>query len=309
MGLLDKLLARAAPVPPWAGFFTAEEYARFVALLCPALEKHGLPSDPAALSAGVLPAKIGTTESALGLGPIARRCNGLAPDRWAPTIAEHIDRALESHEQTITRLAGDFEAARPFLKVQLMSEGARRPDWEEGLNYRRFAPGVLAVLNYDLPTVVHSVPAADVRGWGLPLPELLEVATENVRQDPTPVDRESLVFAGTRVEQLSGDGYFVCSHALWLDEQRDHAAGRGLLLAVPSRHLVLFKAIDGPGALAAIEPLSQLAHRLYATVPGPVSSEVFWLRGDSAVHIPVLRTEDAAQVLVPPELSALLAEP
>ena len=309
MGLFDKLFARVLPVPPWAGFFTAEEYARFVALLRPALEGHGLPSDPAALQGGVLPAKIGNAEGALGLGPIARRCNGLAPDEWAAVIGEHLGRALESHEQLIARLAGDFEAARPLLKVQLMSERARRHDWEEGLNYRAFAPGVLAVLTYDLPTVVHSVPAADVRGWGKPLSELLEVATQNVRQDPTPVDRDSIDLGGTRVEQLSGDGYFVCSHALWLDEPRDEAAGHGLLMAVPSRHVVLYKAIDGPKSLATIDALSQLAHRLYATVPGPVSSEVFWLRGATALHIPVIRTEDAAQVLVPPELSARFAEP
>jgi hypothetical protein len=135
------------------------------------------------------------------------------------------------------------------------------------------------------------------------------VATQNVRHDPTPVDRDSIDLGGTRVEQLSGDGYFVCSHALWLDEPRDGAAGHGLLMAVPSRHVVLYKAIDGPKSLATIDALSQLAHRLYATVPGPVSSEVFWLRGATALHIPVIRTEDAAQVLVPPELSALFAEP
>lgn len=270
MGLLDKLLARVTPVPPWAGFFTAEEYARFVALLRPALEKHGLPSDPGALIGGVLPAKIGTTESALGLGPIARRCNGLLPDRWAATIDEHLNRALESHEQTIKRLAGDFEAARPFLKVQLMSEGGRRPDWEEGLDYRRFAPGVLAVLNYDLPDRRTLGAGRGRAGMGLAAVRAVRGRDPERAPDPTPVDRESIVFAGTRVEQLSGDGYFVCSQALWLDEQRDQGAGHGLLLAVPSRHLVLFKAIDGPGALSAIDPLSQLAHRLYATVPGPV---------------------------------------
>lgn len=306
MGILDKLFSRVTSPPPWAGFFTAEEYARFVALVAPALAARGLPSDTSAIRAGVVPARIGSQESALGLGPIARRCHALPATEWAAALEEHLARALESHEETIARLAGDFEAARACLRVQLMAERMRRADWEEGLNFRAFAPGVLAVLNYDLPTIVHTVPAADVRAWGRPLPELMEIAIHNVRAEAVAPERETIEVAGVRLEQLSGDSYFVCSHALWLREHAPEIGERGALVAVPSRHTVLFTPIGDASALRAIDVLSQLAQRLYATMPGPVSSEVLWARGDTAERIPVIRSEDAVQVLVPPELTAMV---
>lgn len=308
MSIFQRLFGRSSAPPPWAGFFTADEYARFEALVRPALERRGVTADARAFAGGVLRAEIGGEASAVGLGPIARRCHGLPSSEWAAAIDAHLDRALESHRQTLARLAGDFEAARLCLKVQLMFERGRRPDWDEGLNYRVFAPGVLAVLNYDLPTVVHSVPAADVRGWGRPLAELLDVAAQNVRAETPPPEREVLDVAGHRIEQLSGDSYFVCSHALWLAQLAPELTDRGALVAVPSRHSVLFRPIVGAADLAPIDVLSQLAQRLYATVPGPVSSEVFWVRGDAAVRIPVIRSEDAVQVLVPEALSALVGE-
>ncbi len=310
MGILDKLFGRVTAPPPWAGFFTAEEYARFVAVLQPALTARGLPTDTGSLRGGVLPARIGSEDSALGLAPIARRCHGADEASWAALIEEHLARALESQADTRARLAADFEAARSLLKVQLMPERARRADWEEGLNYQVFAPGVLAVLNYDLPTVVHSVPAADVRGWGRAPAELWAIATENVRAEVPPPEREVLDVGGHRVEQLTGDSYFVCSHALWLDAPED----TGLLVAVPSRHIVLFQPV-GPRdladeveatTLAAIDVLSQLAHRLYATVPGPVSSEVFWRRGALVERVPVVRGEEGVEVLLPEGLQAII---
>ena len=258
MGFFSKLFLRSSATPPWAEYLSEEQYNSFETELRHALEARRLPNDIATLRSGAIPVGLGNAEATLGLGPIARKCLSANRGWWPELINQHLDRALAPADELIAKLASDFEVARQCLKVQLVPQGFVRNDWYEGLNFRPFGAGVVAALVYDLPNAVHTVPAADVRGWGRLSSELFDIAAANVRAESDKPLVERVDFANSRVSvrQLVGESFFVCSHALWLDRNSDSPNDRGILLSVPTRHAVLFHQIRDGSAWRALDRLA-----------------------------------------------------
>ncbi len=300
MGFFD--FFRRAPGPPeWAAFFSLEEYGRFASTLRVALESRSLTISESHLRSGSVPIKVGSEDGSLGFGPIARKCRGLDPQTWPELINEHLDRALALKDDETARFRQDFEAARPFLKVQLMPDHFVRADWTEGLNFRTFGAGIKAALVYDLPTRVHSVPADDVRHWKRASAELFEIAAENVRAEAVQpaVEQVRMEEEDVVLKQLLGDSFFVCSHALWLGSHAEAVSDRGALVVVPSRHTILFHPICDASAWRALSALPFMAADLHSKLPGPVSANIFWLKDGQIIDVPVRRTGDAFQVMPP----------
>ena len=309
MGLFSKLFGRSTSTPEWAAFLGPDEYAAFASHLRQALAARSLPSSVADLRSGAVALKFGKESGSLGFSPIARKCRGLEQEKWAGLIAEHLDRALEPNDELIARLGADFEAARAYLKVQLVPDGFMRPDWEEGLNFKTFGTGVKAALVYDLPTLVHSVPAADVRRWARAGSELFDVAAENVwtEAEKPAIERVDIAEARVAFEQLVGDSFFICSHALWLDRYPQASSDRGALVAVPSRHTVLFHPIRDASAWRAMSSLPFMAADLHSKLPGPVSSNIFWVKGGKVTDIPVRRAGGEIQVMPSESVTSIMA--
>ena len=101
------------------------------------------------------------------------------------------------------------------------------------------------------------------------------------------------------LKQLLGDSFFVCSHALWLGNHSEAASDRGVLVAVPSRHTILFHPICDASAWRALSTLPFMAADLQSKLPGPVSANIFWLKEGHVIDVPVRRTGDAFQVMPP----------
>lgn len=298
MRLLSKIFGHASVTPDWASFFAPEAYALFEQHLRKALAARSLPHGARAVRSGAIMLKDGAS---LGFGPIARKCHGTEPETWAALIAEHLERALEPDDEVIARLGADFEAARAYLKVQLVPDGFVRSDWKEGLNFRTFGAGIKAALVYDLPTSVQTVPADHVGGWARPAAELFELAAGNVRNEtagePLVVERVDVPAEHVVLSQLVDDSFFVCSHALWLDRYRDSASERGAFVAIPSRHTVLFHAIRDASAWRAMTSLPLIAMDLHSKLPGPISPNLFWMKDGVATLVPVRPSGEQLQVL------------
>lgn len=308
MGLLSKLLGRSSAPPEWASFFEQDEYTVFERHLRQALAARSLPNGARDIRSGAVPLKGRAPDASLGFAPIARKCRGNAQEMWGEVIADHLDRALESQAELVAQLGADFEAARACLKVQLVPDFFVRPTWEEGLNFRTFGPGIKTALVYDLPTNVHTVPADHVRGWARASGDLFDVAAENVRNEAEKPIVEHVDIAEERVvvEQLVGDSFFICSHALWLDRYREATSERGVLVTIPSRHTVLFHAVRDASAWRAMTSLPFMAIDLHSKLPGPVSSNLFWVKKGTVTLVPVHRSGEKLQVMPPqPVLDAL----
>jgi hypothetical protein len=116
--------------------------------------------------------------------------------------------------------------------------------------------------------------------------ELLERGRANLRSllsaddvRAATVERES----GGRLTTVTGVPFFTASLALILPEtierfSRERDEGRGVLVAVPFRHQLLYRVIDGPEAAVALDTMFELARHRFMTNAGPVSPEVYWVR-------------------------------
>lgn len=293
MGLLDRILG----VPDWARPLDVDEYSRFSSLLSRALGGRALPSH---VRRGEVITTVDGQPSRLSFKTLARKCKLAPPATWEALIGEHLDVCLSPSTMLPSGLAEDFALARKFLKVQLVPTEQRREAWQEGVNFKVFSTGVLAVLVFDLPQSVITVAPGHVRAWGRPFSSLFDLAAEQVRADPelAPLECETQR-SGCSIYRLTGESFFVCSQALWLDRFPEAQSERGVLVSIPSRHCVQFAAVDD-NALTALEALALAGMQLYETLPGAVSSSIFWMKADQVVPIPVAKNEVGQLQVMPP---------
>jgi len=86
-----------------------------------------------------------------------------------------------------------------------------------------------------------------------------------------------------RFTAVRGDSLFTASLALVLPEtmQRftgDDDWGRGVLVAVPSRHELLYRPIDAADARLAFQLMTEAAFVGYQDELGALTPDVFWVR-------------------------------
>lgn len=294
MGLLDRFL----DVPAWADALTLREYARFDGLLSSALRARSLPSK---VRPGGVRVRVGGVDGSLAFRTLARKCKLAAEASWESVIAEHLDIALSDDNQELTKRLDDYDQAKKLLKIQLLSDSFVIPRWESGVNYRLVAPGIAAVLAIDLPETVTSVEPTRVRTWGRSYDELFEVAAGNIRSDPKilPVSKE-LLDSGCTIHRLEGDSYFVSAQALWLGQFPESRIETGALVSVPSRHLVQFYSAADGQAVAAMQILAVAGVTLHEQLPCPVSTSLYWMKGEQIVPIPVKKHESGQIEIMPP---------
>jgi hypothetical protein len=306
VGFLEKLFGGRG-IPAWASSLAPQEYEAFAAQLSAALRSRSLPAD---VRSGRVTAVVDGEKVSLGFDDLARKCRGIESAAWPSLIAEHLDVALQSDQADLDALGKDLVKARTLMKVQLMRDSALRKDWVEGLNYRTLGAGVKAVLVYDLPQTVTSVPANHLRGWEKFYADLFDEAADHVRAEGETLVPESIDLPDARVilHQLIGDSFFVCSHALWLERYPDAQSERGVLLAVPSRHTVIFHAIRDASVWRALSVLPSFVHDLHARLPGAVSPNLFWIRNGQVVDIPTAVTASGMQVMPPASLVGVLGD-
>jgi hypothetical protein len=285
-------------VPGWARFFEPGAFRAFLAVLDAELRRRSLDYD---IADGVL-RLAGTGQGEYGLVNLAQVCNLAPRNEWTALVASHFDTLLagESESASLDGLAADFEKARPLLKVRLYSDA-----YPAGAAVHRApAPGVVAVLVYDLPNSVASVPVNHARRWGRADDDLFTLAVANVRAggllDVQPTD----ITDGVVVHALLGRSFFTATHALFLGDYVD--APHGALVGIPHRHAILFHPIADRRALRAAQSLIPATFGMYQEGPGSVSPQVYWWREGRFTCLPSRVTARKVEFAPPPEFVALL---
>jgi hypothetical protein len=165
----------------------------------------------------------------------------------------------------------------------------RDPD---SLGYARVvAPGLLEVLSVDLPDSVAMPTREELAEWGT-IGNLLERGRENLNallRDPGLVAETVGEGERGRFTAITGSSVFTASLALQLPETVEHFTdendwGRGFLVAVPSRHQLLWRPIDRADASVALDRMIDAALRGFAAGAGPLSPDVYWVRNRTWVQ-------------------------
>jgi hypothetical protein len=180
---------------------------------------------------------------------------------------------VESRE--LDPIRGDFSRVRQHLKLRLYPAASGA---DGAVVAAPVAPGLQAVLVFDLPSAIAPVRPADLRSWQQPAEELIALALENVRTQEQ-VRVEPLDLGGARVFSVSGASMFVATLAMSVDELLG-ATANGALVAMPSSHIVLCHAVQGPQSRPVLQAMIATAAKICAEGPHGLSPHVYHRRGD-----------------------------
>ncbi len=219
----------------------------------------------------------GTTFSLFNLGLL---CVGTPFEDWSTVIDEHV-RLVTTPARRLSELAQEELEASLYLRLV---EVASIPDPDAAAYARVVTPGLLEVLSVDLPDSVATPSRAELEERGM-LGELVDRARENLLALLDGSVRAEQVGSGGdgRYTKVSGESCFTASLALQLPETVERITGeddwgRGTLVAVPSRHQLLYRPVSGSDAEEALHRMLDEAVFAFSGEPGPLSPEVFWVR-------------------------------
>ena len=227
----------------------------------------------------------GTTFQLWNIGVL---CVGSKPRDWPELIDDHV-RLVTTPARDLADLSqAELESCLYLRLVETTSV----PD-SDSLGYARMvAPGMLEVLSVDLADSVATPSREELTARGT-IGELIACGRENLRalltgdglQAEAVGDRE-----GGRFTAVTGDSFFTASLALLLSETVERFTGeddwgRGVLVAVPTRHRLLYRTIDAPDAASALQHMLHAALRGFHGEAGPLSPDVFWVRKGQWVQV------------------------
>jgi hypothetical protein len=279
----------SARLPAWARLFDEERYAQFTGMVREALGEAQAPfellDDHAKLPGWDLP-----------LLPLAEECAAKPIEEWPLLIRAALKRR-ESEEKLgreLDAVRGDFDKARALLKVRVQTNQG------PGLVSAPIAGGLHAALVLDLPSFVTPVRPADLASWDRPAVELVKLALENVKAQER-VELKPLEVAGARIFAVSGQSVFVATLGLAAEDLLRDAGKLGVLVAMPSAHLLLCHAIDGKKSLKALEAMAAGSLQAFENGPAPLVPHLLWKRADRFVALPVRREEGHVKCELPRE--------
>ena len=212
---------------------------------------------------------------------IGALCVGTSPSDWPALVDDHV-RLVTTPSRELADLSQDEVESGLFLRL-VETVSVRDPD---SLGYARVvAPGLLEVLSVDLPDSVAMPTREELAEWGT-IGNLLERGRENLNallHDPSLVAETVGEGERGRFTAITGGSVFTASLALQLPETVEHFThendwGRGFLVAVPSRHQLLWRPIDRADASVALDRMIEAALRGFAAGAGPLSPDVYWVR-------------------------------
>jgi hypothetical protein len=269
-----RLAKRTQPVPDgYLTYFTAEQADELRRLVARSFAAVGRDVD------GHSDRVVDRSGTTIGLWNIGAMCLRADEAAWPQLIDEHV-RLIATPARDLSDVTeAEFGTG---LSLRLVDEEAV-PD-PDALGYARVVvPGLLEVLAVDLGDAVATPSREDLTGRGT-IAGLVALGRANLRGllDSDTV-RSGTVGENGRFTAVRGESLFTASLALVLPEAMGRFSGeddwgRGVLVAVPSRHELLYRTIDAADARLALQYMLEAAFLGFDDEIGPLSPDVFWVR-------------------------------
>jgi hypothetical protein len=289
-------LFRRRPIPEWAPFTDEDDWRAFAAVVEEDIAARGWRLD---LETGFAQDDV----NRYGLFNPALACQELPGEEWAAAVHSHFEAVVATD---LERHFAGPEEARASLKARLLEDAYFQDVPVEGL-WRRVADDLRLVLAYDLPQAVTIPAAEEVRELGAD-DELFALALDHTRAEAgIELARHEFPEGDRPLFVLSGDSYFVSTHALWAGELDPPASEHGTLVAVPSRHTLLAHPIRDAGAVTALTHLLELAQRL-CSGPGALTEAIYWLRDGELERLEAWLDDEGAHFAPSERFTALMVE-
>lgn len=223
----------------------------------------------------------GRIDGVVALSDVRAACALRPVAEWPVVVGDALAGLARSLEADVDLT--DLVAARPLLRARVYTEGAVLAD---DVVSRPLAEGLVEALVADVRGAVRAVPSAVVAGWAEPVDDLLDLAREQVLLADGLLERRTVDLGGAVVLALQTPSAFAATHVSWLPTYVD-VPPAGLLVALPTRHLVLCVAMTSRGqVLDAAQALLVNADALWRAGPGALSPDLWWWRAGHLVLLP-----------------------
>jgi hypothetical protein len=199
---------------------------------------------------------------------------------WPEVVERHISGLLSRDSAPQEGDLSDDEVLS-LVKARLIPTSYLPESHRETFTYRRtIADGLEAILMLDFPETTSAIPDAIVSRFDAD--SLWQTAIAAVSAEP--LDQFAILDAGSgRILGAMTDSLFTASHVLDVPALLARAdiapAPHGVLFAVPSRHQLLFHAVESPSALSVVNEMAQLAQMGFTKGVGEISPEVYFWSG------------------------------
>lgn len=231
------------------------------------------------------------------------------PERsWPALVQGHVDRLAKP----TTDVADLTDSQLHAQLVTRLCDNAGLPDPSWFPTAPTLAGQLREVIAVDFPETV-IIPSEDALASRGSIDEWRKVGRANLWQmmRSEPREHEVLDPAGPgRFHVLMGESVYTASMALFLGEVislvGESDKGRGVLVALPHRHQIAFRVIDGPDAVQALQNLFRFALVAFEDGAGPLSPHVFWVRDGRWQQITSFDGSGRPRIDVGPELASAL---
>ncbi len=297
MSFLDRFRGQQAPA--WASFFTRADFEHFRGVVAADFARRGWrfiedgdglvvnPDDP-------------ETRREFGLVNLAQQCHLEDRDAWPGIIEGHFD-GLDAAFASEGEVPTTWEEARSIIKLRLAGPEVAFP--EDVVRYP-VAHGLDAALVLDLPTTIAYLRRDAIAEWPA-VDELHAVALANMRAEEPP-ELEVIDAQGAPITWLTGESFFVASRILFLGEVLDATGPYGVLVSVPTRHMLLAHPIRDAQVISAVNSLTVLATNIHRDGPGSVSPALFWWHAGAITVIDTTFDGKRIEVTPPPAFVEVL---
>lgn len=256
---------------------------------------------------------LGDEPSPLLLLNLAQKCAAATPDELAGVVKEHFDALLRIQDEQglFQGLCANLSAARPHLKLRLYPKESLETDRSDYL-VRDIADDLLAVLCFDLPNNVVTVPISAVSAWvaagETTVDELWAGALANVRANERGT-AETVDIDGVPITAMSGESFFTATQLLLIEDFAPTDGDYGVIAAVPNRHTLLWHPIERTPMRDVISALLPIVTVMHTNGPGSVSTNLYWCRGNQITMLPINESDDSYEFLPPVEFEDEVMEP
>lgn len=278
-------------MPEWASDLSDAEFARFRQQLDAALT-------PARYSVGDGFVTVEGRPSRYGLTKLAAQWQRFGPTEQPGLVAAHFRSLFEAQDAEPASIDDLLGRLRPRLWASAAVRAAGVP-----LISRPLADDLETVLCVDLPAMVVNLKPEQADATGRPIDELWEIAARQI-DDGLSVQQEIQAHG---IRATFGDSVFLTSRLLDLERLLGPMPADGAFVAVPHRHVLLTRSVEGGDAAGALSPLIQATRGMFHEGPGSLVPHVYWWRrAEPLTRIPSSVDADEVRVMPPTALLDVL---
>ncbi|MGB1249136.1 MAG: hypothetical protein ACPG8W_00775 [Candidatus Promineifilaceae bacterium] len=289
--------------PVWAGFFSIEQYARFLGHVHDYLRENHI---EATIQEGLITIPAGNHK--LGLHNLAQLCFHSPEERWHTLIFSHLTRVLAStaKDEILAQATAPYEEVADKLAIRMWPKAILEATNASELVTREYIPDIISVLVYDNPESISTVGWSTIKNWDLSLDDIFERALANVKRDMPPKITKVQIEEGAEVTVFLSENFFMTTHALFLDGFEDCIGTFGSLVGIPHRHALLCFPIDDVSVVNVLSNLVIAVHNMHGEGPGSISPFLYWYTGGEYIQLPHEIDDNQLTFLPPPEFIDLL---